>query len=310
MTRRTKIAKSADPAKMLQFLGAAFDDYLGARVLLRSDLLVQGAVLASTAIEKYCKTVLAFRGNESPGHLKPAHWRCLRNFDAQVYATFNEEFFELLQKAYALRYPDSLPIGYNIVIRARELLAELDHTVLTLHPRFNVTRSEGTRTPTRYDEMVREGDPRLVEDNHFIRGEKREAFITRDNQAVYECRRITAGPLMEIHYTMAPQPSDGAFMREGFREQGDGKTFLSSAEPGQELVVPTTCEKCGKSWTERIKLAGQKMTFLDRPPAAAIRVVSDGKSARSVRLLFAMCEECEPERIAQIRKEAASRSAP
>ena len=208
-----------------------------------------------------------------------------------------------------MRYPDSLPRGYNIVIRSREVLAELDRTVLTLHPKFKVARADGIQTATRYEEMLREAEPRLVEDNYVIAGGDRETFITRDNQLVYECRRVAAGALIEFHYTMAPQPSDGAFMREGFREQGDGKNFHLSVEPSQQLAATAICEKCASSWKERIKVAGNKLTFLDRPPAATFKVESDGKSANTVRLLFAICEQCEPERIAEVRRHAVDRKA-
>jgi hypothetical protein len=304
---RTKFAaKSADPEKMLHFLGAAFDDYLAARTLLRSGLLVQGAVLASTSIEKYCKTILAFRGNECPGHLKAAHWRCLRNFDAEVYAKLNEQFFGFLQKAYDLRYPDSLSLGYNIVIRSREVLAELDRTVLQLHPRFNIVRRDGTHGFTKYDDMLQVADGRLVEDNHVLRAEDRQEFIARENQLVYECRKISAGPLMEAQYLMAPARSDGLFMREGFREAGDGKNFSLSAEPTDRRVASAICEKCGNTWKEGIKVAGKTLIF-DRPPVGRFRVQSVGRM--SVRLLFDICERCEPEQISKIRREAASRRA-
>ena len=142
-----------------------------------------------------------------------------------MYANLNEQFFGFLQKAYDLRYPDSLSRGYNIVIRSREVLAELDHTVLQLHPRFNIVRADGMPGFTRYDDMVHVADGRLVDDNHALHAEERQEFISRENQLVYECRKISAGPLMEAQYLMAPARSDGLFMREGFREAGDGKNF-------------------------------------------------------------------------------------
>lgn len=67
-----------------EFLDVAYKDYVAARVLLLADLLPQGAVLASTAIEKYIKAILAFRGNVSHGHLKAAQFNALKNFDPQL----------------------------------------------------------------------------------------------------------------------------------------------------------------------------------------------------------------------------------
>ena len=210
-------APSADPRKIGEFQGAAFDDYLAARVLLLARLPVQGAILATTALEKYCKAVLAFRGNTSRGHLKTAHWNCLRNFDPALYNTFNQEFFALLRKCYSLRYPDELKPGYNLVLRSRELLAELDWTALTIHQRFHVRRADRRPALTMFDELKSKRDWRLVKDNHVLKEENRQAFIARRSDYVYECRMLTNRTFMCVFYTIAPAPSDGRFMREGMR---------------------------------------------------------------------------------------------
>jgi hypothetical protein len=71
-------------------LDIAYKDCLAARVLLNAHLLLQGAVLASTAIEKYFKAVLAFRGHQSHGHLKKAHINAAKNFDARLASVLND----------------------------------------------------------------------------------------------------------------------------------------------------------------------------------------------------------------------------
>lgn len=43
--------------EIIAWLGLADNDYLAARVLLRRGLLIQGAILVNSAIEKYLKTV-------------------------------------------------------------------------------------------------------------------------------------------------------------------------------------------------------------------------------------------------------------
>src|SRR5438270_1208637 len=146
--RHRRSAPSADTRSIAEFQGAAFDDYLAARILLLTRLPVQGAILACTAVEKYCKAVLAFRGNASRGHLKAAHWNCLRNFDPSLYKTFNLEFFALLRKCYELRYPRDVKPGFNLVIRTREVIAELDWTALSIHQRFQMKRTDNRPTIT------------------------------------------------------------------------------------------------------------------------------------------------------------------
>ena len=46
-----------------------YRDYIAARFLLTHDFLFQGAMLASTAVEKYLKAVLVSQGLKARGHL-------------------------------------------------------------------------------------------------------------------------------------------------------------------------------------------------------------------------------------------------
>mgnify|MGYP005863918159 CR=1 FL=1 len=48
------------------WLGFADGDYIAARSLLRRSLIVQGAIFANTAVEKYLKTVLLVEGKQIP----------------------------------------------------------------------------------------------------------------------------------------------------------------------------------------------------------------------------------------------------
>ena len=112
--------------KFLGYLTAGFDDYLASRVLLNNQLLTQGAILASTAIEKYIKALMVMYGNESHGHLKKSHWNAFKHHQPTIYKQVNEDFLKLCQKCYKLRYLDSLKNNFNLVIAQLEFLAELD----------------------------------------------------------------------------------------------------------------------------------------------------------------------------------------
>ncbi|MGD0100880.1 MAG: hypothetical protein ABSC60_11085 [Acidobacteriota bacterium] len=297
-------SKSANLTSIQLFLLAAFDDYLSARVLIRYQQLVQAAVLASTAIEKYCKAILAFRGNSSSGHLKNEHWNCLKNFDPGLYSTFNEKFFMFLQKCYELRYPDALPDGYNLVIRSRELLAELDHTAISIEEKFSASR-KNTEQKNLFKILQVKNDERLIWNNHKLNKEDRFAFIARDNQHVYECRMI-AGSLVHFSYITLPMASDGNFMREGLIPAGnDGRSFTVSSEPGMEKIVDAVCEKCGKAWNERLLLQHKLVKFLDHAPAAHFGLERDADTGEVLRVLSSICENCEPEKIAEVIKRAA-----
>jgi hypothetical protein len=298
-----KPSKSANLASIQLFLLAAFDDYLSSRVLIRYQQLVQASVLASTAIEKYCKAILAFRGNSSQGHLKIKHWNCLKNFDPGLYSTFNEKFFIFLQKCYALRYPDALPNGYNLVIRSRELLAELDHTAISIEEKFSVSR-KNTEEKNLLKILRAKNDERLVWNNYKFTTENRFAFMARDNQHVYECRMI-AGSLVHISYITPPTASDGNFIREGLIPAGnDGRSYTIASEPGMEKTVNAICEKCGKTWNERLFIQEKLVRFLDRAPAAHFSFKRDANTGEVLRLIFSICENCEPEKIVEVRKKA------
>ena len=49
----------------------------------------------------------------------------------------NKEYLNLLFKAYHLRYPDDLKMGYNIALNKTKLLVELDYTVSAIRKGFS-----------------------------------------------------------------------------------------------------------------------------------------------------------------------------
>jgi HEPN domain-containing protein len=226
--RLKKAASSADAVNILTFVNAAFRDYLAARVLLLSGLTVQGAVLASTAIEKYLKALLAFRGNRSHGHLKRAHLNAFKNYSPRFYAAFNEEFLLFLQKLYPLRYPDSLPKGFNVVIARREFLAELDDTAIRLNASFQPKRPDDKQVETLLDKFLAGRDDRLMDLNHVLNRIDKATFVTAETEIVYEMRVLDTGEYLELEYGAKPRPSDGRFLREGIRPSGFDRGFLTA----------------------------------------------------------------------------------
>jgi hypothetical protein len=215
MTRPKQMAKSEYGQKATDFLNIAYRDYLAARVLLNAYLPVQGAVLASTAIEKYFKAILAFRGNESHGHLKKAHFEAVKNFDVRLSNLLNGEFIALLQRAYSLRYQDDLEKDFNMVIASREFLAELDYTAVIIQESFRLMQN-GKEVVLTYHEDKRRNDERLLLNNHILSVENKQDFISAEPQFVYEVRNCPLGGFLEITYFALPKPSDGKFMRAGF----------------------------------------------------------------------------------------------
>lgn len=87
-----RLKTSGNGRQVQTFVTDCVNDYLASRTLLISGLLQQGAMLGSTAIEKACKAILAFHGNESRGHLKKAHWNAVRHFDKNLWSHLRQDF--------------------------------------------------------------------------------------------------------------------------------------------------------------------------------------------------------------------------
>lgn len=189
-----------------------YSDYIASRVLLNSESLVQGAILASTAVEKYFKAVLAFRGNENHGHLKKAHFNAVKSFDSRLYASLNEDFLLLLQKAYQLRYTDDLQLGFNLVIAQREFLAELDHTAITLQESFHL-QVDGKDACLAYHQGKNQADNRLLANNYIAAGVTKKKFISSGPQRVYEIRKCALRGVLEANYFSEIRVSDAKFLR-------------------------------------------------------------------------------------------------
>lgn len=230
MSRAKKLAKPEFGAKAVQFLGIAYKDYLAARSLLNAGLLLQGAVLASTGIEKYFKAILAFRGNESRGHLSKRHIDAAKNYDKQLAAALNDSFLILLQRAYRLRYLDDLPPDFNLVIASREFIAELDFTALTIQESFQM-QLNGKDVEFSYHSDKKSGDPILHISNYLLSRQSKQTFISAEPQGVYEVRNCTNRGLMEISYACTARVSDGNFLREGFKPIGQDRAQYQVSLP-------------------------------------------------------------------------------
>src|SRR5882724_1639959 len=100
-----------DPKKkstIIGWLNVADDDYLSARVLIDNGLLIQGAVLSCTSIEKYLKMIHAifdikFASRGDPHNVLDLY-KSIKKHDAKI--NLNEDYLKLLVKIYKFRYPD------------------------------------------------------------------------------------------------------------------------------------------------------------------------------------------------------------
>jgi HEPN domain-containing protein len=196
--------------RTFHWLKWADSDYLAARYLLLGRMVVQGCVLANTAIEKYLKALRAHLELPiSRSHAVQTLYDELKT-SAKSPVTLNEGFLRVLQKAYRLRYPDALPDGFNIALNQMKLIAELDRTVFAISSAF--TFSDGT-TDSVLTRATKAGDQRILEKNVVLNPEQASVFFAADSQS-FEFR--TNKPLViNVDYLSPRVTDDGLFGQEG-----------------------------------------------------------------------------------------------
>lgn len=218
MPKRTRRKSTSDPdrtSRLIHFFQFGFYDFVGARCLLIERLPLQGAILASTSVEKYFKGLLAIRGEVIHGHLQKAHFNSLENYLPDLFARLNPRFLSFLQRVYSLRYADRIPAAFNLKVFARETLAELDHTIDSCECAVNVHR-DGEPVATAYRGALSRRLPSLIRENHVLAGQPKELFLKHPDVAYAMLHRGAAG-LLEAEFTTRESPTDGDFERYGIR---------------------------------------------------------------------------------------------
>lgn len=158
----------ANITKVMGWLNLADTDYLAARHLLLGHFLVQGGMLANTAIEKYFKMILEIRGIDlknlrkglKSGHEITGYYSHVKQ-DTNL--SLNEDFLSFLEKAYKLRYLDNLETGFNIFLNQSKMLACLDRTVYEIRSGIIL---QGPKTSSRFDGWIENANPTLINLNH------------------------------------------------------------------------------------------------------------------------------------------------
>lgn len=212
---------------ILEFLQLGFIDYIAARTLLRSGLPLQGAVLASTAVEKYFKALSAVAGKPLWGHLQEKHVKRIREFIPDLFAKFNPEFLDFLKRCYTLRYTDALSPGFTLKVFARETLAELDHTIFHTEFQINLKYDNGQPVLTAFRNAMEKKAPKLFADNHILNDVSKVDFLRQPDTAYAILNRPDEG-ILEVEFTVYESPTDGKFNRPGIwkvaaTEKSDGQ---------------------------------------------------------------------------------------
>lgn len=124
--------------KSTDFLDLAQDDYVAARLLLRSGFLPQGVVVAATAVEKYLKAALAVKKYYSKKHLDSGLIQIVEKLFPDLSSALNTDFLKYLKRGFMLRYAIVDSDGFSIIINQYRTLIALDETVANIDKGFLV----------------------------------------------------------------------------------------------------------------------------------------------------------------------------
>jgi HEPN domain-containing protein len=125
---------------------AAYNDYIAARVLLNKNYTLQGAILASTAIEKYFKTLIALHETKVPR----THMNEFERLEPHIgdigyeilIQKIDRRLINILGDCYKFRYYDNIEQLTTIGFFENQFLGELDGTVELFERLFVLTKEK------------------------------------------------------------------------------------------------------------------------------------------------------------------------
>src|SRR6267154_2553969 len=188
----------------------ADSDYLAARYLLLGSMVIQGCILANTAIEKYLKALYAHLELPIPRSHAVQALYCEVTASRKSTVALNDAFLNVLQKAYGLRYPDELPEDFNIALNQMKLLAELDRTVFAIADCFAFSEGTADFVLTR---AAKARDQRYIARNVVLNPEQTSDLFANDSRS-FEFR-IHKPLIINVEYLSPGVADDGLFDQEG-----------------------------------------------------------------------------------------------
>ena len=179
-----------------------YRDYIAARFLLNHNFIIQGVTLASTAIEKYLKAILAINGRTKKVHLdKLEELRSLLNESYyDIPNKFDKRFLNILAKAYKIRYYDNLNEPITIGFFVNQFIGELDYAISFIETQVivNLKNQKGEVISTPYYQDIEAQEPHLFFNNYILSGiTKKDHMEKIDNgYAIYVDNNNPGGELI------------------------------------------------------------------------------------------------------------------
>jgi len=222
---KTKTKNEVNIQNISGYLSMSFNDYIAARILINRNKLIQGCILANTAIEKYFKALMEAQGTKSFGqHDLTKQLPFIKNQYPRIYKKLNIDFLNQLTKIYKSRYLDDLPIGYNFAIIQGKYLAELDFIYSTIEPTIRVQNNTNNNSKTKYELAVENKDSDLWTGNYLLNNLEKTVFVEQPCN-IQEFRVLPNGVFLEILYAADTVKNDNIFNYEALIPSENLKSF-------------------------------------------------------------------------------------
>jgi len=163
------------------FADLGYRDYIAARFLLNNHFILQGLTLASTAVEKYLKAVIAFNLQEKEWY----HYHfdkfeklkiLLEKVDSDVTKDFDPVFLVILEKAFKIRYYDKIDQPIFMGFYINQFIGELDYTINYLE-NFIFNNQSCGQSITVYSKAVINKDQDLFYNNYVLNQENKKDYM-------------------------------------------------------------------------------------------------------------------------------------
>ena len=181
-----------DSEYAIGLLSLGYRDYIASRFLLNNNYVAQGTVLASSAVEKYLKAILALNGKRLTRH----HLNNLGQFKKlfsqtiynKIFDVLDPVFLDILSKAYKYRYYDenTLTKPDTIGFLINQFLGTLDFTIFKLDS-LVIINQEQYGSIIRQDSVLirtaKSGSPDLLLNNYILNNVDKTEFMNRKSKA-------------------------------------------------------------------------------------------------------------------------------
>ncbi len=170
------------------FFDMAYRDYIASRVLINNDYVLQGATLASSAIEKYFKALLIAINGENK-KVPKVHLDRLDNLKKQfenteyykLFEKFDDKFLNELSVVYQFRYYDNFSEPTSVGFLVNQFLGELDYMAFVFNNILKTFDNAGMERPQGYWINVKEYNKDLFNNNFILNKVLKEEFMNRES---------------------------------------------------------------------------------------------------------------------------------